>query len=97
MWVTSCHSRAASAVHKAVLAKLSQHSSSEISTILRSGPHSVYFYSHEPNEPPHFHIDRDKASCKVYLSPFALASSLGFKANELRDVERLVSSNRAIL
>ncbi|NBQ21312.1 MAG: DUF4160 domain-containing protein [Synechococcaceae bacterium WB6_3B_236] len=27
-------------------------------TILRSG-HRVYCYSHEPNEPPHVHIDRD--------------------------------------
>ena len=55
------------------------------------------FYSQEPNEPPHVHVDRDKASCKVWLGPVALASSLGFKANELREVERLVSSNRAIL
>jgi hypothetical protein len=31
------------------------------------------------------------------LSPVALASSLSSKANELREVERLVSSNRAIL
>ncbi|MGB5135493.1 MAG: DUF4160 domain-containing protein [Prochlorococcaceae cyanobacterium] len=66
-------------------------------TILRSGPYRVYFYSHEPNEPPHVHVDRDKSSCKVWLSPVALASSLGFSASELREVERLVSSNRAIL
>ncbi|MBM5817670.1 MAG: DUF4160 domain-containing protein, partial [Cyanobacteria bacterium K_Offshore_surface_m2_239] len=26
-------------------------------TILRSGPYRIYFYSHEPNEPPHVHID----------------------------------------
>jgi hypothetical protein len=64
---------------------------------MQNGPYRVYFYSHEPNEPPHVHVDRDKASCKVWLSPFALASSLGFKADELREVERLVSSNRAIL
>ena len=66
-------------------------------TILRSGPYRVYFYSHEPNEPPHVHVDRDKASCKVWLSPVALVSSLGFTASELREVERLVSSKRAIL
>lgn len=47
--------------------------------------------------PPHVHVDRDKASCKVWLSPVDLASSLGFKANELGDVEWLVSSNRTIL
>jgi hypothetical protein len=66
-------------------------------TILRSGPYRVYFYSHEPNEPPHVHVDRDKASCKVWLAPVALASSLGFSARELREIEQLVSLNRAIL
>ena len=66
-------------------------------TILRSGPYRVYFYSHEPNEPPHVHVDRDKASCKVWLVQVALSSSLGFSARELREIERLVSLNRAIL
>jgi hypothetical protein len=65
--------------------------------ILRSGPYRVYFYSHEPNEPPHVHVDRDKASCKAWLVPVALSSSLGFSARELREIERLVSLNRAIL
>jgi hypothetical protein len=66
-------------------------------SILTGVPYRVYFYSHEANELPHVHVDRDNASCKMWLSPVALASSLGFKADELRDVERLVSSNRAIL
>jgi hypothetical protein len=66
-------------------------------TTLIGGPYREYFYSHEPNEPPHVDVDRDKAACKMWLSPVAFASSLGFKANELREVERLVSSNRAML
>ena len=66
-------------------------------TIRSSGPYRFYFYSHEPNEPPHVHVDSDQASCKVWLSQLALSSSLGFKANELREIERLVSMNRAIL
>jgi hypothetical protein len=66
-------------------------------TVLRSGPYRFYFYSHEPNEPPHIHVDRDQNSCKVWLKPVALSSSLGFKARELREIERLVSVNRAIL
>jgi len=66
-------------------------------TILRSGPYRIYFYSHEPNEPPHLHVDRDKASCKVWLAAVALASSLGFSARELPEIERLISLNRAIL
>ena len=66
-------------------------------TVLRSGPYRFYFYSHEPNEPPHIHVDRDQDSCKVWLIPVALSSSLGFKAKELRVIERLVSLNRGIL
>lgn len=27
-------------------------------TVLRSGPYRVYFFSHDPNEPPHVHVDR---------------------------------------
>ncbi|MEI7953359.1 MAG: DUF4160 domain-containing protein [Synechococcaceae cyanobacterium ELA182] len=43
------------------------------------------------------YVYRDKASCKVWLVPVALSSSLGFSARELREIERLVSLNRAIL
>jgi len=28
-------------------------------TVLRSGPYRLYFYSHEPNEPPHIYVDRE--------------------------------------
>jgi hypothetical protein len=63
-------------------------------TILRSGPYRLYFYSHEPNEPPHVHIDRDDQSCKFWLEPVALARNLGFSAKELRDMERLVTDNQ---
>lgn len=31
-------------------------------TVLRSGPYRLYFYSHEPNESPHVHVDRDDLS-----------------------------------
>ena len=33
----------------------------------------------------------------MWLSPVALAPGLGFSASELREVERLVSPNRALL
>ena len=36
-------------------------------TVLRTGPYRFYFYSHEPNEPPHVHIDRDDLSAKFWL------------------------------
>jgi hypothetical protein len=57
----------------------------------------MYFYSHEPNEPPHIHVDRDDDSAKFWLDPVALAVNLGFGPAELRRVQRLVSENRALL
>lgn len=33
----------------------------------------------------------------MWLNPVSLVSSFGFKAAELRDIERLVSANRAML
>ena len=42
-------------------------------TVLRSGPYRFYFYSHEPNEPPHVHVDRDDLSAKFWLQPVGLA------------------------
>lgn len=57
----------------------------------------MYFYSHEPNEPPHIHVDRDDQSAKFWLKPVALAANLGFGPAELRRVQRLVAENSALL
>jgi hypothetical protein len=66
-------------------------------TVLRSGPYRLYFYSHEPNEPPHIHVDRGEASCKLWLTPVALASNLGFRPKELRTIESIVIANLSSL
>ena len=62
-------------------------------TVLRSGPYRIYFYSHEPNEPPHVHVDRDALSAKFWLNPVGHARNSGFSAKELRQIERLVSEH----
>ncbi len=59
-------------------------------TVLRIGPYRFYFYSHESNEPPHIHVDRDKQTCKFWLEPVGLARNLGFSPKELRTIETLV-------
>jgi hypothetical protein len=61
------------------------------------GPYRMYFYSHEPNEPPHIHVDRDNQSAKFWLDPVALALNLGFRPSELRRIHRLVVENRNLL
>jgi hypothetical protein len=66
-------------------------------TVLRTGPYRIYFYSHEPNEPPHVHIDREDQSSKFWLQPVALARNLGFSAKELRDIEKIIIENKQLL
>ncbi|MCC7308262.1 MAG: DUF4160 domain-containing protein [Acidobacteria bacterium] len=56
-------------------------------TVLRFGAYRLYFYSHEPNEPPHVDIDRDS---KFWLHPVSLARSRGFNSRELRRIEGIV-------
>jgi hypothetical protein len=63
-------------------------------TILLVGPYRMCFHSHEPNEPPCVHVDRDDQSAVFWLDPVALARNLGFGPVELRRVHRPVAENR---
>lgn len=63
-------------------------------TIFRHQAYRFYFYSHEPNEPPHVHIDRDELSAKFWLEVVRLARNRGFTARELRQLESIVAENR---
>ncbi len=66
-------------------------------TILTSGPYRFYFYSHEPNEPPHVHVDRDDLSAKYWLVTVSLAKNYGFSSRELNKVESLMKENQQLL
>ncbi len=63
-------------------------------TIRRDGAYRFYWYSHEPNEPPHVHIDRGEMTAKFWLQPVSLARNMGFPAHELRRIQSLVESNQ---
>ena len=66
-------------------------------TVLKIGAYRFYFYSHEPNEPAHIHIDKNSLSAKFWLEPVALAKNIGFRAKELRKLESLVTKNKKTL
>ena len=66
-------------------------------TVLRIDGYRFYFYSHEPNEPPHVHIDRADFSAKVWLEPVALARNLGFRGREVNIILRHVRAHQAQL
>jgi hypothetical protein len=63
-------------------------------TILRQDGFRFYFYSHEPGEPAHVHVDKGPATAKVWLSDLAVARSIGFAAHELNAIRRLVRLHR---
>ncbi|NNC72483.1 MAG: DUF4160 domain-containing protein [Sphingomonadaceae bacterium] len=56
-----------------------------------------YFYSHEPNEPPHVHVDKDSATLKVWLDPVEYARNRGFRRHEINGIVKLVAENRRVL
>lgn len=59
-------------------------------TILRTGNLRFYFYSHEPNEPAHVHIDKGGATAKLWLHDLQFARYTGFTPVELRQIKRIV-------
>jgi hypothetical protein len=63
-------------------------------TALRFGPYRFYFYSHEPNEPSHIHVDRDDFSAKFWLDPVQLARNFGFRAQELRAIQSRAAEHK---
>ena len=63
-------------------------------TVLRSGPYRFYFYSHEPNEPPHVHVDKDELSAKFWLEPVELARNFGFGPRELNTLQSILQTNQ---
>lgn len=66
-------------------------------TVLRIGAFRFYFFSHEPNEPPHIHVDRGEATIKVWLDPIEVAKSRGFRAHEIGGIVAMVDDNKVRL
>jgi len=59
-------------------------------TVLRIGPYRFYFWSHELNEPPHIHVDRDALSAKFRLQPVSVVHNRGIRKHELGRIETIV-------
>ncbi len=66
-------------------------------TVLRIEGYRFYFYSHEPNEPPHIHIDRGDGTAKIWLETEELARATGLKPKEIGRIIELVRDHRGEL
>jgi Domain of unknown function (DUF4160) len=58
------------------------------------GPYRFFFYSFDCNEPQHVHVRRDRAVCKFWLDPIALAYNNGFSAKELNRIRNIIVLSR---
>ncbi len=63
-------------------------------TILRIDGYRFYFYSHEPNEPPHVHVDKAEATAKVWLEEVGFARHRGFRSKERAAILGIVTEHR---
>jgi hypothetical protein len=65
-----------------------------VPTILRIGPFRFFFYANENDEPPHIHVQRDRALAKFWLQPVALVRSTGFAPHDLSKLAKLVEEQQ---
>ena len=66
-------------------------------TVLRVGPYRFHFYTREPGEPPHIHVERDDKEAKFWLQPLALARNYGFAPHEINELANLVRIHQVTL
>lgn len=59
-------------------------------TVLKIKGYRFFFFSLEGNEPPHIHIEHGDKVAKFWLKPINLASSSGFRSQELTQIRALV-------
>jgi hypothetical protein len=66
-------------------------------TALFIGPYRFFFWSYDCAELRHMHVQRDRQRAKFWLDPVSLADNDGFRAKELREIERLIVAHLDVL
>lgn len=61
------------------------------------GPYRFYFPSFDCNEPRHVHVRQERARCKFWLDPIAVASTGGFSARDLTRIRRVILEHRLLI
>jgi hypothetical protein len=64
-------------------------------TILREGGFRFFFFSREGQEPPHIHVEAAERYAKFWLRPVSLASTFGFRSQELTQLLRFVEQHQS--
>jgi hypothetical protein len=64
-----------------------------VPTILRQKGYRIGFYSSEPDEPPHVHVQKSGCEAKFWLAPVQLAWNKGFRETDLREAARILEAH----
>jgi hypothetical protein len=68
-----------------------------VPTVLRVKGYRIGFYSSEPNEPAHMHVQKAGNEAKFWLAPVQLSWNKGFREAELREIARILEEHEAEL
>lgn len=63
-------------------------------TILRELGFRFFFYTREPNEPPHIHIIGRSGEAKVWLNDLSFQKVYNLKPKDQKDILQIVLKNR---
>ena len=66
-------------------------------TVLRVKGYRIGFYSSEPDEPAHMHVQKAGNEAKFWLAPVQLSWNKGFREVELREIARILEAREAEL
>jgi hypothetical protein len=62
--------------------------------VLRVGRYRFFFFSNEGQELAHIHVKAGGDQAKFWLDPIDLASSYGFRAHELNEIEQIIEQHQ---
>ena len=68
-----------------------------VPTVLRLRGIRFFFFSNEPNEPIHIHVESHDKYAKFWLEPLQVAKSVGYNAKELSEIRNLTMENIDII
>jgi hypothetical protein len=61
------------------------------------GPYRFFFYSFDCDEPVHVHVRHERATCKFWLDPVAVAAASGFSPRELGRIRGIIFEHRLLI
>jgi hypothetical protein len=65
-------------------------------TIDRVAGFRIFFYSRENDEPPHVHVEHERGTAKLWLTPVRLARTRGLPEHLVNDVSGIIRSRAGL-